>query len=362
MFLLAQLRESLVNYDGGSNPILLVSFILLVLFSIVGVITWFVLQRLKEIKFQNLCRQHNITGTQFGFLLDYIQRLHIRDPLTVIASAERYDQFIGRVAHLLEDAPLSEKELAETVQIAGEIRGKLNLKRRINKNNLPSHTIPVGYPLTIYYHDPQATIFHSFETTVVDNNDLFLAVTPPDREIHREMYKVAKPTLEVSFTRKDDADYTFESRLIRTIGHPNALWCLRHHTHLMRSETYNSLCFPASVLISATNGDAAVDELAVTIRSLSPDGCTFSLNSVTKEQLSSPSTALISFQMNQEDFSCPGEVTDIGKTLAETSYRVKFSNLNPERRVSLLNFSRQLAREQQGDRDNKLSTTSAGKQ
>ncbi|MBB64307.1 MAG: hypothetical protein CMO81_04515 [Waddliaceae bacterium] len=348
-FLLSAGNGILKNYDGGTNPILVVIFLILLCFIILCGIAYLVWEALKILKFNKVCTQSHLTGEEIGFLRTFIRRLHIKHPLKVLTKRSEYDSFMNKVSHYYESLNLSEEDLLPDVQAFSKIRQKLSFTHKFRSKRLSSsRAIPVGHNLQITHYDLESKSLTAFKSKILQNNDFYINISPPPGDYDVEMFLKpgSKQRLEVCFRRPKEPEYLFDSMLIRTSTNPRPMWYIRHSDTLSKGDPLKKLDIPGSVLITHADSSETEDEeesdegkeFSMRIAALSNRECLFTIENLDRP-LNGDHKILMSFELNKIPLTTRGKIIKSVKRKDSLSYLASFNDLSPEDYVTITTFA-----------------------
>jgi len=346
-FLLGQPWLALTPYKGGASPIVLYLLIGFAVLAMIAASVVFVLSRYKFVEFEHICQRARLTREEVGFLKDFLGRFHIDKQIEPLTDIRYFDAFVNRVAHHYESAHLSEEDLLREMTELRSIRTKLGLTHDFKDKPLKtSRAIPEGHPLSITYHDSETNNSFSFSSTVIHNNDFFLGIEPPPADISTYVFNHDKPAIQVSFARTIDAEYVFDSVVVRPVNHPETMWYVRHAKRLIRGETQKMLLIPATIMFTKENHTHEFEEFAITIKTLNNRDVTFTLRDPT-DTLEPDTGILLNFEAEGKSFAWGGLITDTIHHHTELVYRAEFRSVPDEDNLIMLKFLRQVDKDKE---------------
>ena len=328
----------LKDYHGGTNPILIILALALVIVLILMAIGMSLYRVYRGIQFNRICSNSKMSSHEIGTLRTFLRRMHIKEPLDVVTKKSRFDLFMNRVAHYYEKISLSEEDLHREQSVFAAMREKLNLPHTFKKKRLfTSRALPRDYPLSVLVKDPLTlNVFH-FQSSVLDNNELYLGITPPSDELRAELDIGGRVEIALSFIRERDAEYLWESHLIRPVDYPETMWYIAHSPILTRGTIQEPVNHPALIMLQQSDDEGRVDEFNVTLYNLTNTGCTFRCDDA-RHPFDTGPRVLISFELPNGSFTLRGSVVNIIKRKGEFLYRIQFEKLKDEDNISLLRF------------------------
>lgn len=328
---------TLKDYEGGSNPILAVLFIGLIVFGLLAGISFAIWKMYKTIRFNHLCTTSRLSSNEISTLKTFMRRMHIKEPLDVVTRKKRFDDFMNRIGHFYEGLTLSEDALCQEEDVFRNIRNKLQMPHNWRSKHLhTSRCLPVNYPLSLICWDEETQNIFRFNTRVLESNEFYLGIAPPDQKISSELFQ-QRCHVEAAFTREKDAEYMFDSHLVRTVDHPKTMWYIAHSKELIKGNPVEPVAISALVMVADLEDPSRVGEFNVMLHNLSNKGCTFRCDDKDHPFDSGP-RILISFEIPQGSFTLRGNLLNIIKRNGELLHRVAFHDVGEEDSLTLLRF------------------------
>lgn len=327
----------ITDYKGGTNPLLVFLFIGVIVLSVLLGVLYLAWAIYKRVKFNLICSEVQLTGKESGMLKTFIKRFRIKQPLLVLIRRNHLDAFINQVSHYLANTEISDEELKEEIEIFNHIREKLNLKHNFKSRKLTSsRCLPKSMNLIAYYFDSITDNRLEFNSVILDNSDLFLAISPPkDPELHQHLKEIKKPQLEVSFIRERDAEYHFDSCVYKILDEPEKIFYIQHSNNVTQGRLHTPLDLPASIIHHAQDG---VKEHEAIIELIDSKTSTFFLKEQ-KIHLKKGSGVLINTSILDKSLALQGTISKLIKRGQTLYHRAELKNLSEEINRFLLKFS-----------------------
>ena len=347
-------KPRISDYRGGNDPLLVfIAFALITLLITTGII-FLIWQAYRRWRFQFICKNHGLTGQQIGIIRNYCRRFAINDLLGIISSPLRYDRFSNTLSRYFGAKVVSDEQLISEIKNLEKIRKTLRLFHNPKSKRLrSSRGLEVGKVLTIDWRDDENNQLITFESRILEINDLFLGITIPDKDIAETLQAMHQPELDITFRRPKDASYTFESKLIRAVTEPKPLWYIYHSRILNRGLSSKPINVPASALCTrATPGSEEVIELDMTLTQITQTSCIVTPKDQRKH-MAADHAILLSFELLNQPISCRGIVTKTIrlKKSGKVAYKVSFTHLEDEIKQTVIRFLLQLKKSQRSQRE-----------
>lgn len=325
------------DYKGEDNYLilyLLISFFILLFAGTIGV---YLYSRYKELEFIRICKQAELTDQELRHFEKFLKRMHMHhQKIKIITDIRHFNVFIARLAHYHESSFISEADLLAESDLFNSIRKKLDFKHHFNEHPLiNTRSMALKYPLNISFDDPKTGTTISFHARVRYNNEFFLGINPPDPEIAQQVYNQLKPELKVSFIRNEDAEYLFDSFLVRKVTHPETMWYIRHTGRLVRLPMAKNLEIPATIMLSQEDSKGGYSEFEATIQTLDKKSATFILRDPTTT-LQPNTSILLNFENEGKPVAWGGVVTDPVCHPDDMIYRTKFDIVSDKDNLIML--------------------------
>jgi hypothetical protein len=325
------------GYEGGNNPLLI--FILIGISVLLGaaLILYILWELYKKIKFVRVCGDIELTGEEIGVFKSFIRRFKTEEPLLLVMKRNYLDAFSNQVAHHFGNREIGEEDLDYEIKIFNSIREKTGFAHLFKAKKIASsRALPVGTPLLIKYHDKNTKNDLEFASIVLDNNDLFLGIMPPkDDDLTWQLRDTRKPFLDISFIRQRDAEYHFDTHILKFIRSPQDTFFLQHSKSILRGMTHSPVKLPASIIYHTDEG---ADEYECLIELLDCNTCSFILEDQTTCFKKSDS-ALLSATIKDTPLALQITITKLikrGKTLI---HRADLKNLSEDTTRLIMQFA-----------------------
>jgi hypothetical protein len=336
-------KSFLPSYQGGDNPILIYGFFISMSILVSVVLGYSLFTYTRKYRFHRFCTLKGLSKLEIGYLLDLTTKLHVSEPLSIMSSASSFDLFMNRVSHYYQHQIVSDEDFSDLIDFAGKIRTKL-YNRRATKGRHSSRTIPMHSPVMITCYNKHSSDPVSFPAKVIDNNDFFLGITLPESAADREACTVSGVSIQIEFVRKNDAEYFFETQLVRAVFFPKRMWYLRHSEDLQQGELHRYFTIPASVMAISDTEETQSLEYEATIRTITNEACSFIIDEKSPP-IKPDTTLLINFEVNEELFSCRGHIDKTYSREDRTTYRLSFRGMEPDENLQLLTAVRKMTEE-----------------
>lgn len=331
-------RMTLTNYGGGDNPLLIyLALAGLILLGLIG-LGIAVKKLLDQYQLHRILTLAELSNQEIGLLRGNFRRLRQKAPLQTVTSIGAWDRFLNRLAHHYGSQSITEEALLRDIDTFGNIRLKLGLKHVFNKKRLlSSRALPLKYPVTIIYTDSDSNETFRLSTKVVANNEFYLGIIPPEDQVAITIAREHKARFDISFQREKGNSYSFATRFIRSVNHPQTMWYIPHSDQLRKTKQANHLQIPGNLLVSSATEGATDEELNVNISVLDLETCVVE-SKETSESISPADYSLLSFDLDGSPLSLRGH---IAQTLVQNDkqlIRINFSDLSEEERRALVRF------------------------
>ena len=340
--LLAKITAAdLQDYEGGDNPILLYAFIVGVLLLAAGGIGWVLYIRWREARIWSMCQDRELSFEEYGFLRSFAKRFHEYDFTTLITKRSAFDKFLNKVAHHYESVNMTLDDMGRETTLLQVIRTKLGFGHSYKDKRLnSSRALPLNHPITVTFSDKGTKRAFTFHSKIVATNEFFLGLAPPESEIGKETFESKKLPLSIALTRENDAEYFYESNLVRVVSYPTPLWFVRHSDKLNRGAEHRTLDLPATVTIAENNGEGSSDH-KITIVHLNKEGARFRFadQSVCAP---TPSSALLALKSADDSQLLRVQITEKLRREDEQYFRIQFKSLSDEQTLWLNRFAHSL--------------------
>lgn len=340
------LRLKLADYKGGDDPLLIYLAAGLLIALCLSGFVWLCWQAYKQWKLQRLCQQLGFSGDELGLLKGFMRRLHVKKRLETVTQQRQFDLFVNRVAHHYSNRPLTEEALIRDIDTFGNIRLKLDLKHHFRQPKInSSRALPLKYPLDIIYTDDETKETFRMQSKVIANNEFYLGVIPPDSEIAKGLPHAKNPRLQVAFQRERGALYSFDSRFVRLVNHPQTMWYISHGDTLRKSRQATQLQIPGNLIVCGDEDECSVQyELNGSISVLDLEYCLVELEGEVHPVQKGVYT-LLTFDMEGEPMTLRGHVAQTHANNGKLSIRIDFSNLSTEETQLLIRYRNQKKKE-----------------
>jgi len=357
-FILAEIKKDfLIPYSGGESSVVQILIIFGLLLVVLTVAAYFVLNYLKVLKFQKQCGEKGLTNVEIGFIGDFLTRFHSKQELELLQKKWVWDDFANRIAHHYESLKLSEEDLINEAKTFDSIREKLGFVHSIDdKNLISSRTLPINYPISATYVDPNTGNTHTFHTKIIQNNDFCIGIQFPEKTILEQITIKNKDKINLAFARDDDGEYHFKTQFIRAVNYPQLMWYFRHSEKLNKSAAQKSLKIPATIMFINNDNEENIKEYVASIHSLNSKECTFTIKE-DPENLTKEQGFLINFQSDDTSFCWGGAITNQVHSPKQIYYRSQFKNVNPQESLELAQFLKNITKQKNNSSSKKKSLT-----
>ncbi len=256
------------DYKGGESSLLVYIFIACVVLGLAASF-WVYYKRwsLREL-FYSICRERKLSKEQLDVFIHYMNMQKVPLDPQIITNRIRFDKFINRVGYHLvamhESSRLAENEL----KILIELR-KILFPNKDSKEISSSRYLKKGALLSISFFDDKKSRFVPFKTKILENTDCGMRVlvdqTPGVGQVN------LNSPLNVQFQDPVKQHIKmFESYLMFKEGDEEELIWLLQHSYFIQEERCKELSIEGKVYLQK---EASVDEVSVSITSLSMNGC-----------------------------------------------------------------------------------------
>ncbi len=337
-FILA--KRGLVNYSGGTNPVLIYIFFGIILFVITLTAFYAIHKAMRRSKFYGKLGAVGVTGEELGILMSFIKRFNIVEPLEIVSHRPNFNQFMDRVAHHYEHSRLSEEAMIREVQIFDRIRRKLGfIDTLADFRCTNSRALPLDHPLTIRVTDPDTHETFTFRSRVLANYDFFLGIEPPEKVVDKETFNKKRPACHIEFDLEGGPHHSFESRYLRNVNYPENMWCLQQSSNITTAELHDPLNIPSNLMLTDDTG-AEVSEVHGKLVELSNKECRFQLKS-DSDTLEIGAGVLVNFDIEDDHFMARASIEDCQQVEKTKIYRLSFAGLEEEEQRLIVRFAHQ---------------------
>ncbi len=354
-FLFAQ---AISNYQGGSNPLLIIIAIILLAVAVLSSLAYAVFSLYKKSRCTRMLESDLFTGRERGFLRSYFRRLKIHEPLEILSERIQYDGFVNDVAHLYEVTEVPIDVMREEGRVFHGVRKTLLLKHSFFDPILSStRALPQNYLVAITFLDENSGKFHHLSATVSENREFFLALSVPDDPVLDDLIRdMGKLELTLEFSRRKDAQYHATSHLIRVVGEHDKIWMVSHSKKIGRSPLRPPLNIAGSMLIAGNNDE--VFEYPVKVANVNNLGCIL-ISEVVNGGVERKAGVVVNFEVEGQALACRGLIDDIFMKKEKHIYQIGFRLLDSDINQLLIVFQRQLRakykkEDQEFDKKNRL--------
>lgn len=324
-------------YKGGTNPVLVFIFAGLCILGGTAFLLWLIWQLYKKIKFVRICSEVEMTGEETGVIRSFVRKFKTDEPLLIVMKRNYLDIFSNQVAHHYGNREIAEDDLEYEIKIFNSIREKLQFEHSFKKKKIASsRALPIGMPILIKYHDKATKNDLEFSSTVIANNDLFLGVQPPkDDDLTWQLRDTRKPLLDISFIRQRDAEYHFDTYILKFIRSPQDTFYLQHSKTITRGMTHAPVNIPGSIIYHTDEG---ADEYECNIELLDPNSCSFILEDQTMCFHKSDS-ALLSTTIKDTPLALQITIVKLIKRGEMLIHRAELKNLSEDTTKLIMQFA-----------------------
>jgi hypothetical protein len=327
---------ALKDYSGGTNPLLVYLFFSLITLFItgsLGIVAWKIYKRLK---FHRICSSAGLDGEESGLIQSFIRLFHIADPLRVLQKKSHYDFFANQVGHHFGNMEISAEDLQHEISVFNSIREKLGFQHDFNLRKLvSSRALPEGVQLVVTFYDRETKNYMSFQSKVIENNDLFMGIAMPSDDMKEDLMKIRKASLEISFVRARDAEYHFESRIFCEVTKKTTFLYVSHARTLTRGNVYNPLNIPATIMYYDAAG---VKEHKIVIEVINNKNCV--IYPIDESVIfHKKASALINFSVQGAGMSLQGKIAQIILRGEKRLYRMEFNDVADDIKRILLRLA-----------------------
>ena len=331
------------GYKGGTNPILLFLIFALLFAILLSICVYISIRVFRRIKFKKLIENDLFEKRERALFRSYVDRLRIYDPIPIFLDRQSFDSFVDSISHLHEVSKTSHNSALEESSVFTSMREKLGFIHNFDSKRIIKSTrsIPVGYPVTLSWSSSATNSMNNYYTTVQENTEFFIAVSPPSDVRQREtVVEGMKTEFDVSFARKGDAQYFFYSHLIRMITQPEPMWLIFHSHELSRAPMLSPLRIPAILMYTkkAASGKEDVYEYSVTLGTVNNQGCLFLEEPEKPLELQIRDVVIVNFTIEEKSLSCRASISNILEVSKGRLFQVLFSGLSEEDSQFLVNF------------------------
>lgn len=324
------------NYEGGDNPLLIyLTFAAFALF-LLTLLAYSLWEMYKKSKFQQICNMLHVNSDEIGTIQNFIKKFRIKDPLALLLKRYVYDAFIYDCANHFGNLEISDEEIRYEIDRFAAIREKLKFDHSYNRRKInSSRALPVDHAIIVKYYDPTTRNTLSYSGKVIENNEFFLGITVPKKEILDDLMAQKKPLLEVSFIREHDAEYYFESMIYRYNKHPKHCLFIIHSTSLQHGIQQKPLDIEASIMCQSSAG---VGDLEVILELIDQNGCSFYPvdESVTIKE---DASVILNCNLDGNNLSLQATINQVLIKNGRQSYGMPFTSLTEEVKKQLLHFA-----------------------
>jgi hypothetical protein len=282
-------------------------------------------------------------GDEIGFFKSYLKKLHIKNILDLASKRKEFDQFVDRVGHYFEGTGLKEDELPQETLAFKNLRTKLDFGHTFTEIKITStRTLPINHGLTVIFNDVETKEFMTFQSNVIENNEFFLGIRPPNFDFGEEIYKTP-PELEVSFLKGKHLEYSFESRFVRITPNPKRMWYIQHTQDLNKQNNLKPLKIDASVMLSDQEDLSQVLERRILITFLTNKAAAFRLKKEAdlpslSKAIQKDNSCLINFKIDDAFLTCRGTLIDVQDNGTEYFCKLTFNSLEQEDEQVLIRY------------------------
>lgn len=331
----------LKDYGGSTSPNLLIAAGGIIIFLIVLAIVFAVRSAARRRALDLFFAKRKFTENEKQAVLDLLRAMKFADPLEAISHRAPWDLCSGLAARNLQKNMPSDEVLEEQIARFDKIRERLGYAHKYKTRKLrSSRALPVHLSLKIVAEDTTTQQFVEFNSRVLFNHDLLLGIAPPDIKTERALNMRSHIPLIVSFVRPNDAEYEFESTLVKVADHPRSCWFIQHSEalHFSQSLLTSGIGATLSVTHETESGEDLIEDIRCEVLSLNKSLCTFRIHSAATS-LSVGSLALINMDLGDEALACNGHIDAIDKSKDNTKiYTLRFSMLTDKAGQRILKY------------------------
>lgn len=317
------------DYEGGTNPLLIYLFFLFIATLVAAALFRIGKEIWQNNQFRIRALSSGLTFDELSRINNLLDRLHVKNRLETITRQQDFDTFTFRVAKIYEGVILTDDRLIDEIAGFSSIRNKLGM-RHLQRNTDIKNTLslPIGQKLSLKYIDRDTELTFHFHSEVLENNDFYLGILPPDRQISKELFGQASPQVEASWVGDNQVSYIFETKFVRFMQGEREMWYIQHSNQIEKLEGKGSLKIPGTFMPIKEDGTSLFAEYPTTITSLTQKECLFT--SSTTANLEVANRILISFELEDNAISSRVEITEVIKLATGIVCKGNFVGLGQE--------------------------------
>ncbi len=305
------------NLNAGS--IINIVLIVLLILVIVGLTTFVVLKYLENknifSEFKKYAEERGLTQKEIKFLWKYSKKLN-RDPLLSLEFKSPFEKIINAY---IESNPKYDEEMIKS------IRKKLGFEVASSLQ-----------PITI---TKDIEIFQSGELKTKAKNRYEVALYDKDEKfMYWMIFNVSKipfdikkgQKVKISFVRKDDANYMFESKILDAyVEKGKVVVKLPHTFDIHRLQRREIPRLKIEIAGNIRNKENLSDWVVGEIYDLSPKGAKFCINSKDKEILNLfiDDKVQVRFILENKEFDLTGKVNNINEQRKSICYGIRITDI-----------------------------------
>jgi hypothetical protein len=300
----------LKDYTGGTNPLLIYLFFFIIGLLITAAIVRIGIEIWKKNQFRLRALSSGLTFDEMSRLNNLLDRLHVTKRLETITQIHEFDNFIHRISKIYEGMILTDDRLIDEIAAFSSIRNKLGMRHLCRNAELKNTLcLPVGQKISLKYLDRDTDLPFHFHSAILENNDFYLGIAPPERQISKELFGQASPQVEVSWVGDNQITYIFQSKFVRFMQGDKEMWFIQHSKEIEKMEGKGSLKIPGTFMPIKDDSGALFSEYPTTITNLNQKECLFS--SSTTANLQVGNRVLIGFDLEEHAVSARVEITEV---------------------------------------------------
>jgi hypothetical protein len=327
----------LKNYQGETHPFILFFSIILGLILLLSGILFLTWKILRKMKFSKILKEADLNVIEQGILINSLTRQQVSDPFLVISDKAGFDYFANNVARYYLSLDLPIEDLRKEGSIFQQLRKKLEFSHNFKQHIISSsRCLDPGTPLSISFNIEETTHTFQFLSRILENNDFFISIQPPvEHDIQDLLQSGKKISVEIAFSRSQDAQYYFHSYYIRATIHPQKMWLFTHSNSFQKIPLTPPMNIEAKLLFFNEDTEENTEE-KVKILTFHQHRCFITLES--ELSLIQGQHVLLNFNLENNALTCGALIEDILNLNEEVIYQVAFNFLDPETKNTLLNF------------------------
>jgi hypothetical protein len=344
-FILAKGRgEGIIpGYYGGTSSIVIIIIVATILAYLLALLIYLGFRVWKKHCFEKFLCQKEFEKKEISLFKSYTQRLNVYDAKPILLEKNTFNQFVNSIALLHEASNVPYQNSIEESAIFTHLRRKLSFESDFNSNTVLTTTrsLPEGIPLSLSWVNPLTQHSEYYYTNLILNSELFIGVSIPEEEQTIELFqRERKLELDLSFSRKSDAQYFCFTHVVSVIFQPIPMLLIAHSEQLKRTSLLYPLGIPGKLMYTFIdeNGLESLMEYEISIGSVNAQGIVFLEKSIASFSLKRDSTVVAKFNLDDNELSCRGYVSEIIEAKTGHIIRIIFTDLEKEKSQLLLQF------------------------